>query len=314
MAGTNSNTIRSSFVVETVAGTTNATPAWRTMHVLAPFTDETVRFHQKTLTGNGSTVGDALLDRKVNGKISNAPMTYGLYDVFLESLLRSSFSADVMTNGIGRQTMSFENNFTAGQTGAQTYLRYRGVEVVSGQIKIDEAMQVTQSFDLLGMSSSDTGGGLIAGATYTDPVNKDPFAAQGDVGLVTFGTYTPDGIASMTLDFKYETIDPQGAIGQDALIGIARGGFVPVITVKFYIDSNFAAFRDAARQTTQTPVKVTVNLGSVTLKKYKLEFWTCYVDMAAPDYGGASMFQTVTIMPQYSPGNNGVLTVTRAIA
>ena len=311
MAGTNSNMIRSAFSVETVAGLLNTSPVWRTTHMLTTFTDETKRYHQESLPGNGATQGDALLDRTVVGKVNAAPMTYTLYDAFLESMLRSTFAADVMTNGIGRQTMSFENSFPAGVGGALSYLRYRGVEATAGQIKIDADMAVTQSFDLLGMIGNDTAGAALAGATYVDPANKDPFAAQADVGAVTFAGYTPDAIASMTIDFQYKTIDAQSAIGQDLLIGIARGGLLPVITVKFYVDTNFAAFRDSVRQTAQTPFKITVNLGSVTLKKYKLEFWSCYADMTAPDYTGSSMFQTVTFRPQYSAANNGVVTITR---
>ena len=169
MAGIESNRLRSAFVVETVPGTTNATPAFRTLHVPAIFDDSVTRFHQTSLVASGAFLGDALLDRTAKGSIPDAPMVYSVYDQHFESLLRSQWATDAMTNGVLRaQTMTHENSIPAGQGGTMTYLRYKGVETTGAQLKMVKEKEIVIGFDLMGMQSSDSTTTAITGATYSD--------------------------------------------------------------------------------------------------------------------------------------------------
>lgn len=313
MAGTASSQLRSAFVVETVPGTTPATPAFKTLHTPALFTGEVQRFHQSSLVAGGADIGDAATTKPAVGKISNAPIVAALYDPILESLLQATFSTNVLLDGKARQTMSFENMIPAGIGGAATMMRYVGVEAVAGVIQADARGKVTFSADLIGMASADATTTAITGATYTDPVNNDPFASNGDLGAVTFAGFTLDGIASLTINLTYTGRDIQPVIGGDILAGIARGALTPTITLKCYADSNFMAAYNAARVSNQTAAKLTVNLGSVTGKKYRFEFWNCYTDAAPMDFSGNNAFVTITLNPAYSQANTGVLTLTRAL-
>lgn len=314
MAGSASNALRSAFVVETTPGTTPATPSFKTLHAPILFDDAIERYHQRSLTAGGAIMGDTMIDRKAAGTIKDAPLIYGVYDSFFESLLQSTFSANVLTDGKARQAMTIENAMPAGLGGTQTYKRYKGVEAIGASISIVANQPIKFNMDFHGMQSLDTAASALTGATYTDPNNADPMSAVTDFGTLTLAGYTLDDVVSATINFDYQDREPQPKIGGDVLNSITRGAFMPSVKLRFYVDTNYAAIYDAARQPNQTPAKLTLNLGSVTLKKYKLEFWDCYLDMAAPDYTNPSAFLDVTVTPAYNRSNSGVLTFTRALA
>jgi hypothetical protein len=134
------------------------------------------------------------------------------------------------------------------------------------------------------------------------------------LGAVTLSGFTLDAIASLTIDFIYKGRDIQPKIGGDVLNGIARGAFQPQIKLRCYLDANFMALFNAPRATEQTAEKFTVNLGSVTGKKYRMEFWKCYVDMAPTAFDQPNAFHDITITPRYSSTDTCVMSLTRAIA
>lgn len=313
-AGASSNLLRSAFAVETTPGTIIATPGFKNLHVAASFTDEVQRFHQPTLIANGRPIGDAMLNRVVSGKINKAPMVYTLYDPILESLLQSTFSANVMTDGIAQQAFTVENTIPAGLGGASTYLRYRGCEAINGTIEMDAEGIISIDFDVLGMISNDSATTALTGATYTNPGNVDPYASQADFASLALVGYTLDDLVSLKVNLAYTGRDGQPKIGGDGLVGIARGALVATLEAKAYIGTNFAVQRDLARAVTQTNFKITLSLGSITLKKYTFEFFNCFTDMAATDFTAVNGFLNLKFAATYSEAQSCVVKVTRAIA
>lgn len=305
--------LRSAAVVETTPGTTPASPGFKTFHTPAIFDDSVTRYHQPSLVAGGALIGDALLEKPVKGKISNAPMVYGLYDTLFESLFQATFSTNVLLDGKSRQALTFENAIPAGLAGSLTMKRYLGVEAIGTTINASARDGIKCSFDLMGMQSQATSTTALAGATYTDPTNNDAFSSNTDIGTITFAGYTLDDLASLDMSFTYEGREEQPKLGTDALAGITRGTLRVSIAAKFYLQTNFAAMYDAAQTTLQTAAKITVNLGSISGKKYRFEFWNAHVDLAAPDFSGATAFQMVTITGVYSAANTGVITMTRAL-
>lgn len=313
MAGSSSKQLRSAFVPETVPGTIDATPAFRMMHTPALFDGTSVRYHQLSLVSGGRPIGDTLLDNKVVGSIAKTPLTYGHYDVWFESMFQSSFVSNVLSDDFQRKTLSIENSIPAGIGGTNTMMRWRGVEATDGTLEVDANGVVYTTFSLRGMANQDTVTTAIAGATYAAPANNDPFSSQGDFPSFTIAGYTLDAVAHIKVDFAYDGREDQPQVGTSTLAGITRGGFIPKITVKLYTDTNFAALRDIARQQSQSTVKVTINLGSVTGKKYKMEFWTCYIDMSALDFSNPTTFLNVVLSPAFSTSNGCIMTMTRAL-
>lgn len=313
MAGSASTALRSAFVTETTQGTTVATPAFKTLHEPILFTDAQKRMGQPSLVAGGALVGDSLLYREYVGKISAAPVVYGLYDTFFESLFQAAFSSNVLNDGKAASFFTVENTIPNGVGGASKMKRYTGVEAVGGSIAVDARGGVTMDMDFIGISGIGYTGTAIVGSTYTDPSNNDPFSATTDVGAVTFAGMTLDDIASAKIDFTYDGKVPQPKVGTDDLVGIARGAYQPIITLKCYVGTNYSTNSDAARAQTQTAAKVTVNMGSITLKKYKWEFNLCYLDSAMSDFSGANGFITLVLRANYSTSTSSVMTLTRAV-
>lgn len=313
MTGFASAQLRSAFDPETVPGTTNASPTFKTLPQPLMFGGETNRFQPESLIAGGALYGDALLSKPAASKYS-APLIYATYDTFFASLFQSAWSSDALTDGKTRSTVSFENMMKAGDGGTTTYIRHLGNEAVAGSLKADAHGKIDVTFDFVGMESKNTATAALSGATYTDPSNADPFAAGADLGAVTFAGYTLDGIAALSIDYIQKDRTPQPVMGNYVLEGITLGKFQPLIKVKFRLGTNFAAIVDAARVGTQTPAKFTVNFGSVTAKKYRQEFWKCYVVSAPPDFSAPEAFYEMTLQPTWSVSNSGVMTMTRALA
>jgi hypothetical protein len=311
--GTASFDVRHAFVSETTVGTTPTSPAWKTTHVPVKWEASSTRAHQQSQVAGGAYFGDALLTKDAKGTMEG-PLVYFATDQFWESLLQSSWSSDAMTDGKAITAVSMETSFLAGVGGTRNYLRYRGVEAVGGTLKGKAGGEITFSFDLLGREAATATTSALSGATYSDPANKDTMSAATDFGTLSFAGFTLDEMESFDVNFTYSGRDPQRQMGSGTLNGITRGALTPAINAKFYVGPNFDAMRAAAMSSAQTPAKFTINAGSVTTKKYRWEFWDCYVDFAAMNFDQPTGFVDVRITPAYKPSNSGVVTMTRAIA
>lgn len=311
--GTASFDVRHSVNPETVPGTTDATPSWKTLHNPIKWEKTATRFHQRSQIAGGAHFGDALLTKDADGNMAG-PIVYGVNDQLFETLLQSTWTADAMTDAKLEKTMSCEESFAKGVGGSLAYIRRRGVEAVGATLEADAGSEIKFSMDLAGRQVIDTDTAALAGATYTDPVNKDPLSAATDFGAITFAGFTLDELQSIKINFNYDKRAKQRKMGGTVLNGITRGAFIPSIEASFYVGTNLPAIYDAANANTQSSAKLTVNIGSVTLKKYRFEFWKCYVDWSQLDWGGENGFVKLMITPEYSPSNSGVLTMTRAIA
>ena len=314
MAGIDTNQLRSAFVAETVAGTTNATPAFNTMHVPASRKAGPTRSHQGSLVAGGALVGDVLLTNKSELSISNAPLVYGLYDPLLETLFQGTWATNVLKDAKAFKTVTVENSTLAGIGGTRTYWRDRGVRGIGAKLEMaaDKTMQF--SMDMMGLTTEAATTTAIAGATYTDPTANNEFSAAVDLGVVTLAGFTLDGIMSLSFDFAFDGIEGQAQSGT-TLYGITPGAFRPTVKLRAYVDANFKAMYDAARSATaQTPALFTANFGSVTLNKYKIELPKCTVDMADLDFSGSTAFHDITLTAGYSTSDVAVMKWTRAIA
>lgn len=314
MAGAANNERGDAFIVEVTPGTTPATPGFTN----ASFDTLQMTANPRLSESFPSSVGGERAAIGRNGIAvagsAQGKLIYGEYDPFFESLFQNTFSTNVVVNGKSQQAMTIEQSIPQGAGGALAYTRFRGVEVVSGQIAITAGQDVTVSFDLLGTGSDASATAIIAGATYTDPTETDIIGSGADIGTISLGTLDPaDCIRSLTIDFGVAEKDEQPRVSSDDACGINRGAMRPVITGEFYIEDNFTAIYDAAR--TGTDFILTVPIGSVTTKKYELYFPACQF-VEAPLSGGDSgpAFQTFRILPKYDSGIGGTCRLTRAIA
>jgi len=314
MAGVDTNQQRSAIVAEVTNGTTPSTPAFQTMHKAINRNAGPTRTHQGSLPAGGANLGDRLLTNKSSLTVSGAPLVYGLYDTLFETLFQGAWSANVLKDGKSFKTVTVENSIPAGLGGTRTYWRDLGVRATGGTLEMVADDKLALSLDFMGMNSQAASTSAIAGATYTDPTENDEFTAAVDLGAVTLSGYTLNGMVSLKINFTFEGVEGQ-AIQGTTLYGITPGACRVTADLRFYVDSNFKALYDAARQAaTQTTAALSVTLGSVTTKKYTFDIMKATIDMADLDLAATTGFIDVKVVSQYSTSDTAVMKLTRAVA
>lgn len=314
MAGASNTERRSSYVVETTAGTTPSTPAFNrlpfnTLNMTAnPRVNE-----QRSITAGGQRTGITRNGFAVSGSASSG-LIYGEFDDFFKTLFQGDWASNVLKNGDERHTVTIEDTIPQGQGGSLSYLRYRGVEATAATLALTAGSDATISFDLIGVGSDDAATAAITGSTYTDPTSIDVIGSGSDIGTITMsGMGTLDCMRSAEVRFAYEGKEEQLKISSDDLCGISRGAMIPVISGEFYIEDNFVSIYNACRAGTE--FALTIPIGSVTNKKYDLYFPKCEFS-EAPLVTGESgpAFQNFTIMPKYDSTEACTVRMRRALA
>ena len=313
MTGTASSQLRSAIVAETTPGTIVSTPGFTTLHRPLELTATPSSTFSRSLISGGARLGRGISGIPVAGRLSSAPIVYGVWDALLATVLQGAWASDVLKDGKAFTTVTCENTMPAGVGGTATMTRFRGVEGTGATLRLTSGQEATIDMDLVGMGSDDATTTAIAGATYTDPSEADPLSSGSDVGTIAFNGYTLDCFESMEIAFTYENKTPQAKIGSDDLCGVTRGDLLPAITANAYIESNFLEIYNASRAR-HTAFSVTIPLGSVTGEKYTIVFPTCYFGSAPVDVSGTNLMQTIQIMPVYdATTEDAVVKITRAV-
>ena len=87
------------------------------------------------------------------------------------------------------------------------------------------------------------------------------------------------------------------------------------ITARVYVDANFSALYNAARDTDHSLFAVTFPLGSVSGKKYTLLFPKCKFTGANLDFTGNNAMQDVSIRALYDEASEDAsMKLTRAVS
>ena len=314
MTGTATSQVRSAYIAEVTPGTIPATPAFTTLHTIARVTATPAVIEHRSMVSQGARLGHGISEIDVAGEVPATPLVYGVYDDLIETLMQGAWAADAISDGKAVATVAVENELPAGVGGTSTMMRYRGVEATGGTIALASRAAATIALTLAGRGSDDGTTSAIAGATYTDPTELDPLSSGVDVGTIAFNGYTLDCMESLEIAFNFEGREKQAKIGTDDLCGITRGDFLPVLTANMYIEANFLAIYNAARDRTNSAFSVTVPIGSVTGEKYTLVFPSCHFASGDLDLSAVNTMQTVVINPHYSTSDDYVLEITRAVA
>ena len=312
MTGSASNQLRSAYVAESTAGTTPSSPSFKTTDVPILMNATPSIYESKTLIAGGARGGVGVSGLDVSGTLSGT-FIYGNYDLWLETLLQGAFATNVLKDAKTIKTLTVENAIPAGVGGTLTMMRYRGVQATGGSLTLSSDADVQFSFDVQGIGSDVGTTSAIGSSSYTNPTNKIPLTSGIDVGTIAYNGYTLNCMESSTINFAYENRERQTKLSSLDLCGITRGAFVPTITARMYVETNFLAIYNAARAN-HTAFSVTYPLGSVGGKKYTILFPTCTFTGGDLDFSGADAMQDISIMPQYSTSDACVLKVTRAVS
>lgn len=219
MAGTSQT--RLSYIAETAYGTTPATPAFTN----ARFTSEAITPNRETVTSNeirpDRNVTDLIQVGQSAGGSLGFELSYGSFDPFLESLLYSTWSTNVLKNGVTEKSFTLEKTFETGAT--DQYHRFTGSIVNSMTLNMATGSIVTGSFDFLSKGAT-SAQAIITGATYTG-ANSNPVinAATNFASLAMTGVTSPE-LTAIDLTIT-NNLTPQQVLGSLDARGMTAGRF-----------------------------------------------------------------------------------------
>lgn len=177
-----------SYVVESVFGTTPATPSL----IQLPYTSHSLNLTKERVQGN-DIQPDRMLrtdrhgNRSVAGDIT-VDLRKGDYDAFLESLMFSTFATNILKTGTTPKFFSIED---AAEDIAQ-YRLFTGMAVSQGSFSIRPNQMVTCTFSMVGKNMTISGTSVDAAKTASS--TNAPFDAYS--GALNIGDFGGSGTTS----------------------------------------------------------------------------------------------------------------------
>jgi hypothetical protein len=225
---------RLSYVVESTFGTIPTSPAFQNLR----FTGESLQYNTENIVSN-----EIRADRNIPDliKVGNSTaggfdfeMSYGTFDDLFESVMFSTFAANVLKNGTTRKTLTFEKTFETGAIDA--YLRFRGSIINGMSLNFEAGQIVTGAFDILGLGGS-AGASALSGATYTAATTTAVMnAADGFAALNMGGSSPTPCVQAVTLAIT-NNLRPQRCLGAVDLHGIGTGRFEVTGSVRAFFEN-----------------------------------------------------------------------------
>lgn len=209
------------YVVESTWGTTPATPTL----LIQRFTGESLKPGINNVVSN-----EIRADRNVSDLIQvgydaggniDFELSYGSFDTFLESLMFSTWSSNVLKNGTTQKSMTIEKKFEAGAT--DQYHRFLGAVANTMSLKIAANQVVTGSFGFLAKQAT-SAQAAIAGSGYTAANTNDVINASSNFGSLSISGATSPEIMEINMNVT-NNLRQQSVIGQTASRGIGTGRF-----------------------------------------------------------------------------------------
>lgn len=301
---------RLAYVVETVIGTTPATPSFQTLR----YTSESIRRDKRTVTsdevrGDGNVPAPVDVGASVSGNI-NAELSYGTFDVFFESLFRSAWATNVLKNGITPKGVTLEKTLETGTT--DSFLRYRGCKIGSLDLDITAREIVKANWGVMGIDNPAGTTSPISGATYAAATTTPPLNATQNVAALAIGGITGSPkVRSVQLRFQNEMYD-NDVVGQYAPDSQGQGRFL----VTGSIDTYFEDLNLYNAIVGHDDVTLSITIGAASGAKYTISVPKIKLASGAPVIGGNN--QAVRLQPDisayYDSSSAATCTITRAVA
>lgn len=257
---------RLAFIVETVPGTTPATPVFQVGRVTGEslsvdrefaFTDE--------LNGARGEIGGIPVYSAGSGGLS-FEYSHGMLDTFIQSALRSAWAADAIVDANTETAITVETTNETGTT--DVYKRVTGAQVDKLSLKLAANEKMTGSLDLMGMSGA-YGTGIIAGATYTAP-STEPIIAGPSIGAIALAGLTVDSLISVDIEVS-NSLSPRKVLSRDGPLGLATSKLTVTGKISLFLNSTEIDVLVAFQNGTVTGLDLMI--GAVTLKKLRLQLF-----------------------------------------
>lgn len=291
---------RVGFVTETGWGTTPVTPEL----VGLQYTSFNVNL-TKSIYDDTSVQPDRMSrysihgNRQVGGEIA-VNMSAQNYDTFLESLMNSTFSTDVLKTGVTRKSFTIEQ----GSPDINQYSVYKGIVVDQMTMTVPVDGVVTAQFTVVGKEMSISGTTLDA--TLTQPATAQPFVHEG--GIFSIGNQPASCVLTgitLNVDNGYTTNFSLGnTLACDLSFGMSRVS--GTMNVYFKDASTITAFLNGTESSLEFTLTDGTNTHTYFLPKIK------YNGASKSISGTGSIVLTIPFVALYDSVTGTNLQVTRA--
>jgi hypothetical protein len=216
-----SSQTRLASIVETTYGTTPSSPVF----LIQRFTSESLKPGIQNVVSNeiraDRNVADLVQVGFDAGGEVNFELSYGSFDVWLESLLFSTWSTNVLKNGTTQKSFTIEKTFEAGAT--DQYHRFLGAVANTMSLQIQANQIVTGTFGFLAKQAT-SAQAAIASSSYTAANTNPIINPQANFGSLAITGATSPEITAINLNIT-NNLRQQSVIGQTASRGIGTGRF-----------------------------------------------------------------------------------------
>lgn len=299
-----SSQTRLAYITESTWGTTPATPTLLEQR----FTGESLTPNIETTVSNeirsDRNITDIIQTGQSAGGSVDFELSYGSFDDWLESLMYSTWSTNVLKNANVEKSFTVEKTFEAGAT--DQYHRFTGCIVDSLSLACQVGQVVTGSFGFVskGMSVAQT---AITGSSYTG-ANSNPVinAATNFASLAITGVTGPE-LTALNLSVN-NNLRQQQVLGQLDARGIGTGRFEVTgdLTAYFENEELFDLYLNG------TAADLTFKLGGASSLNYLFEIDNLKFTNAEVLAGGNDQDILVNIGFQgLYEGNDNTLKITR---
>ena len=228
-----SSQTRLSHIAEVTWGTTPATPTLVNLR----YTSESLNANIENVVSNeiraDRNVADLIQVGQSAGGNVNFELSAGTFDTLLESLMYSTWSTNVLKNGVTQKSVTLEKTFEGGAT--DQYHRFAGAIANSMSLSMQVGQIVTGSFGFVAKSVT-VAQAAIASSSYTAVNTNAVMNAASGFGSLTITGATGPELTALNLNIS-NNLRVQQAIGAVAARGVTAGRFVVTGDLTAYFES-----------------------------------------------------------------------------
>lgn len=258
-----SSRTRLAYIEEVTYGTTPSSPTF----LVQRFTSESLNANIDNVVSNeiraDRNVTDLVQVGSTAGGDVNFELSYGSFDTWLESLMFSTWSTNVLKNGTTQKSFTIEKTFENGAT--DQYHRLVGAVANTMKLSMQAGQIVTGSFGFVGKGMN-AATSAIASSSYT-AANTNPVinAASNFASLAITGVTGPE-LTALNINVT-NNLRQQQVIGSVQARGISTGRFEVTGDMTLYFESEeaYALFLAA------TSANLSFVIGGASSKKYQFD-------------------------------------------
>jgi hypothetical protein len=300
-----SSQTRLASIVEVTYGTTPATPTF----LIQRFVSENLNANIENVVSNeirsDRNITDLIQVGQSAGGSVDFELSYGSFDVWLESLMFAAWATDVLKNGNTQKSFTIEKTFEAGST--DQYHRFTGCVANSMSLAIQAGAVVTGSFDFLAKGAS-TAQAAIASSSYTAANTNPVMNAAVDFGSLAITGVSSPKLTALNLNIT-NNLRQQKVIGSLDSIGLGTGRFEVTgdLTAYFENEALYDLFLDG--DATDLTFTLTDSAGNL----YTFDIGTIKFETGRVVAGGADqdVMAEMTFRGLYDTSDAATLKITR---